>query len=170
MLCKTSEFSQNSIYDGVPFWENFKFTCLQLHQKGRHHQCFPVDKLCEDNFFGSFHSTIRPGIFYKIGLLKNFGKLAGETPVPEFFFLKKLHTIKPATSLKKRLQRRCFTVNFAKLLKPPCRTPPVSVSDFNATFLTLRQRKTHIYVFPEILFSIFLSHFMFFTGARNKSI
>ena len=42
-------------------------------------------------------------MFHKIGLLKNFGKLTGKTPVPEFFFLKKLHRIKSATLLKRYL-------------------------------------------------------------------
>ena len=47
---------------------------------------------------------------------------------------------------------RCFTVNFAKLLKALCRTPLVSASNFNSTFLTLRPRQTYIYVFPALRF------------------
>ena len=55
------------------------------------------------------------------------------------------------------------------MLEALCKTPPVSASDFNSTYLTLRPRKTYIYVFPASLF-LFLSHFMFFGEARNKSI
>ena len=71
-----------------------------------------------------------------------------KTFVPEFFFLIKLHMIKPATLLKRN---RCFTVNFEKLLKAFCRTPTVSASNFNSTFLTFKMdifnRKMDIYVF-----------------------
>ena len=79
-----------------------------------------------------------------------FWKTYRNTPVTEFFLLKNLHTIKPTTL--KGLQHRCFTVNFAKLLKSLCRTPPVSASNFNSTFLTLRPRKTYIYFFPALRF------------------
>ena len=72
--------------------------------------------------------------------------------------------------IKKRIQHRCFTINFAKLLKTLCRTPPVSASNFNSTFLTLRPSKTYIFVFPALHFWIFLSHFTFFIEDRNKSI
>ena len=39
-------------------------------------------------------------MFYKIGL-KNFGKLTGKIPVPGFFFLIKLRSIKSASLLKR---------------------------------------------------------------------
>ena len=81
--------------------------------------------------------------------------------MPEFFFLIKLHMIKPATLLK---GSRCFTVNFEKLLKALCRTPTVSASNFNSTFLTLKMdifnRKMDIYVF----------HFTCLMEATSKSI
>ena len=109
--------------------------------------CILVNTFCEDNLFGSSHSSIRSGMFYKIYLLKNFGKVTGKTPVPETFFLKKLHSIKSATLLK-----RYFSTDFARFLKALCKTPPVSGSNFNSTFLTLRPRKTYIYVFPVLLF------------------
>ena len=72
-------------------------------------------------------------------------------PVPELFFLIKLHIIKPVTLLKRD---RCFTVNFEKLIKALCRTPTVSASNFNSTFLTPGLRKTYIYVFPALLFFV----------------
>ena len=91
--------------------------------------------------------------------------------MPEFFLLDKFVHHQAWNFIKKTLQRKCFTVKFAKLLKVLCRTPPVSASDFNANFLTLRPRKTYIYVFPALVFFlIFLSHFMLLVEARNKSI
>ena len=48
----------------------------------------------------------------------------------EFFFDGVAHH--PACNLiKKRLHHRCFTVNFAKVLKALCKSPPLSVADFN---------------------------------------
>ena len=72
-------------------------------------------------------------MFYKVGLLKNSGKLIG------FFLLDKVAHHQACNFIKKRLQGRRFTVNFSKLLKAPCGTPPVSASDFNVAFLTLRR-------------------------------
>ena len=58
------------------------------------------------------------------------------------FFLEKVAHHQVCNVIKKRLQHRFFTVNFAKLLKALFRTPPVSASNFNSTFfLTLRPGK-----------------------------
>ena len=101
-------------------------------------------------FFGSYHSNIRSRhVLHKVGLLKNFGKL---TEFSLTFFLEKVAHHQACNFIKKVLKYRCFTVNFAKLLKALCRTLPVSASNFNSTFLTLRPRKTYIYVFPAFLF------------------
>ena len=145
------------------FWKNCKSKYLQLHQKGRRHRCFPVNSFCEYVFFGSLYSSIRSDIC-KVGLLKNFGKVTGKHLCRSFFFLIKLHAIKHVTLLK-----IVFSADFllwilqncSPWLKAPCGTPPVSACDFNGTFLTLRPRKTYIYVFPALLFLIFLSQFMF---------
>ena len=109
-------------------------------------------------FFGSFHSNIRSDMFYKIGLFKNFGKLTRKRLCRSFFLIK-LYTIKPATLLKRDFSsdvllwilRNCFKHFFY-------RTPPVSVSHFNSTFLTLSLRRTYIYIFEALLG---LSHFHF---------
>ena len=47
----------------------------------------------------------------------NFEKLTGKHLCRSFLFLVKLHTIK---FIEKRLQRRCFNVNFANFLQPTC--------------------------------------------------
>ena len=126
-----------SIFKFVLYW-NF----LQIQ--------YGVNRFCEYNFFGSFYSSIRSGMFCKIALLKSFGNLQKNTCARVFFLGKVAHQ-QTCNFIKKRLQHRCFAVNFAKLLKSLCRTPPVSASNFNSTFLTLRPRKTYIYVFPALL-------------------
>ena len=42
-----------------------------------------------------------------------------ETPVSKSFFFNKAAGLSPATLLKKRLQHKCFSVNFAKFLRTP---------------------------------------------------
>ena len=147
LFCKTSQFSQEIVCDEA--------------QKGHYHWCFLVNRFCEYNFFSLFHSFhVRTCSSYNLGLLKISENLK-KSSVPEFFFLIKLHMIKPATLLK---GSRCFTVNFEKLLKALCRTPTVSASNFNSTFLTLKMdifnQKMDIYVF----------HFMCLMEATSKSI
>ena len=70
--------------------------------------------------------------------------------MPEFFVYDEVAHHQVCSFIKKRLQRRCSTVNLAKFLKAPSRTPPVNASAFDAAFLTLRPRKTYIYVFRAI--------------------
>ena len=53
-------------------------------------------------------------MFFKIGVLKNY---ANFIPCDGVFFLIKLQS--RAYNFKKRLQHRCFPVNFVKLLKTP---------------------------------------------------
>ena len=91
-------------------------------------------------------------------------------PLHPVFLLGNVAHHEASNFIKRKLQHRCFTVNFAKLLKALCRTPPVSASNLNSTFLTLRACRTYIYVFPALLFLIFLSRFMFLIEARNISI
>ena len=61
------------------------------------------------------YRTSRPEMFCKNGVLKNLAKLTG---------------LRPEGVLKKRLQHRCFPVNFAKFLRTPFsyRTLPVANS------------------------------------------
>ena len=87
----------------------------------------------------------------KLVLLKILENLQ-KTPAPEVFFLEKVAHYQTCNFVKKRLQHKCFTVNFAQLLKALRRTSPVSSSNFNSTFLALRPRQVYIYVFPALLF------------------
>ena len=51
-------------------------------------------------------------------VLKIFAKFKGKHLSQNLFF-KKVAGLKPASLLKKRLWRRCFSVNFAKFLRTP---------------------------------------------------
>ena len=50
------------------------------------------------------------------GFLKNFNKLIGKCPCQSRFF-NKVAGLRPANLLKKRLQHKCFSVNFVKFLR-----------------------------------------------------
>ena len=59
-------------------------------------------------------------MFYKLGLLKNYENLQENTWARVSFLEKDSH-YQAYNFIKKRLQDRCFTANFAKLLKALCR-------------------------------------------------
>ena len=59
-----------------------------------------------------------PKVFYKKGVLRNFAKLAGRHLCQGLFF-NKFAGRRPETLFKKRLQHKCFPVNFVKLLRIP---------------------------------------------------
>ena len=59
-----------------------------------------------------------PQVFCKKGVLKNSTKFTGKYLCQRFFF-DKVAGLSPAILLKKRLWRRCFTVNFVKYLRTP---------------------------------------------------
>ena len=65
-------------------------------------------------FFGSFHSNIGSDVFYKkYHFWKKNWKTYKKTPLPEFLSDKVVHH-QACNFIEKRLQLRCFTVNFAK--------------------------------------------------------
>ena len=139
MFCKTSQFSWKSICDGVPLEKAVSPHVRNCTKKNAITGVFLWIAFGNTSFLVHFTQA-----FVRTGYRK--------TPVPEFFLLDKVAHYQACKFNKKRLQQSCFTVNFAKLLKVPCRTPPVSASDFSATLLTLRPRKTYICVFPALLF------------------
>ena len=57
-------------------------------------------------------------MFCEKGVLRNFAKLTGKHPRKILFF-NKVAGLNPAALLKKRLWRRCFPVNFVKILSTP---------------------------------------------------
>ena len=59
-----------------------------------------------------------PEVFCKKGVLRNFAKFIGKHLCQSLFF-KNVAGLRLATLLKKRLQHRCFPVNFVKFLKTP---------------------------------------------------
>ena len=57
-----------------------------------------------------------PEGFCKKGVLKTFHKIHLKTPLLESLF-NGVSGLRPETLLRKRLQHRCFQVNFVKLLR-----------------------------------------------------
>ena len=57
-----------------------------------------------------------PEVFYKIAVLKNFSILTGKYLCSSLFLIK-FAPLQISNFLKKRFQRRCFSVNIAKFLK-----------------------------------------------------
>ena len=70
-------------------------------------------------------------MFYKKGVLRNFAKFTGKQLSQSLFF-NKVAVLRPATSLKKRLWPRCFSVNFAKFFRTLffTKAPPVATSEY----------------------------------------
>ena len=62
--------------------------------------------------------SIRPEVFCKKGVLRNFTKFTGKHLCARDSFLMKVQA-RPATLLKKSLWHRRFPVNFAKFLRTP---------------------------------------------------
>ena len=63
---------------------------------------------------------------------------------------------RPATLLKKRLQHRCFPVNFAKFLRTPTFfhiTPPVAASIFSVFSLIFRTPEVYQRVYIPLMSS-----------------
>ena len=82
---------------------------------------------------------------------QKFGKTYRKIPLPEFLSDKVVHD-QVSHFIKNRLHVRCFAVNFPNCFKHLFyKTPPVSVSHFNSTFLTLSLRRTYIYMFQALL-------------------
>ena len=128
-----------------------------------------MNRFCEYNIFWFFSLKQPFGHALQNSSFEKFRKTYRKRPVPEFFFLENVAHHQGCNFIKKRLQIRCFNMNFTKLLNTLCRTPPVSVSNFNSTFLTLRPHKRYIYVLPALIVLIVLSHFMLLMDTKNKS-
>ena len=124
-------------------------TCSVKAQIERHYRCFPVNRLCEDIFWvmslkNPIQTCSANQVFLKIS------ENVQENACARIVFFDKVAHHQASNVIKKRQN----TVNFEKLIKALCRTPTVSASNFNSTFLTPRLRKTYIYVFPALLFFV----------------
>ena len=119
---------------------------------------FSCEQIKRNFFFGSFQSTFRSNMFYKIGFFKNFGRHTGKR-FSRTFFLIKLYTIKLAALLKRGFSSNVLLQILRKILRHLFyRTPPMSIFHFNSSFLTLSLRKTYIYIFQALIdFRYFLT-------------
>ena len=77
-------------------------------------------------------------VFREKGILKNFTKFTGKHLCWSLFF-NIVAGLRPTILLKKRLQDRCFPVNFVKFSRTPFfyRTRPVAASAFNSSGITV---------------------------------
>ena len=89
-------------------------------------------------------------VFCKKSVLKSFAKFTGKKHLCWNIFLNKVADLRPATLLKKRLQRRCFFMNFPKFLRTTFlqNTP-------GQLFLSI-----HLCRYGTILRTVFLKNFM----------
>ena len=82
--------------------------------------------------------------FCKKGVLKKFHKIHLKTPVSESLF-NRVSGLRPASLLKKRLQHRCFQVNFAKFLRTPF------LQNTSVISLTVSFHKEVLYICSNLL-------------------
>ena len=87
---------------------------------------------------------------------ENFAKFTREH-MPRSLFFSKVSGLRPSTLLKKRLRRRCFSMNFEKFLRTRFfyRTPPVAASEALSLLLALSKFSLFIYSWSWV--SIYLS-------------
>ena len=147
-FCKTSQFPRKRICDGVPFGKDVSPLVCNCTKTDAFTSVFLwIDKT---QIF-LVHFIQASSRICSTGLFKNFGKLAGKRLFRIFFLIVVHH--QASNFIKKRVHssdvllwilRNCFKHLFY-------RTPPVSVSHFNSTFLTLSLRRTYIYIFQALL-------------------
>ena len=112
-FCKTSRFSWKGVRDGVSFGKAVSpHVCNCTKKDGRLYRCFLVNRLNAFFWFISFKHPL--GYVLQNRSFQKFRKTYKKTPLPEFLSDKVVHH-QACNFIKKRLQLRCFTVNFAKL-------------------------------------------------------
>ena len=102
---------------------------------------------------------------------QKFRKTYKKTPLPEFLSDKVVQH-QACNFIKKRLQFRCFTVNFAKVLEASVlQNSSGECFSFQFNLLNPQPAKDVYLYFPSITwFQIYLSHFLLLVEARNQSI
>ena len=92
----------------------------------------------------SFIKKQPPEGFRKKGVLKKFHKIHLKTPVLESYF-NSISCLRVVTILKKRLQHRCFQVNFMKFLRTPF------LQNTSVICLTVSFHKEVLYICSNLL-------------------
>ena len=92
----------------------------------------------------SFIKKQMPEGFCKKGVLKTFHKIHLKTPLLESLF-NGVSGLRPETLLRKRLQHRCFQVNFVKLLRTPF------LQNSSVICLTVSFHKEILYICSNLL-------------------
>ena len=120
MLCKTSQLS--SVMKSL--MEKLLTHLSATAMKRTPPPLFSCEcTLCIHIFFVSFHSSIHSGIFYKVGLLKNFEKITG-TLVPEVFFLDKVAHHQTCNFIKRKSLAQMLYCEFGEIVKSTLQNSP----------------------------------------------
>ena len=126
-------------------WKIHFFEILKLRSKivikERHENIvkllFPTICIYHFHVWKQFLKKQYREVFREKGILKNFTKFTGKHLCWSLFF-NIVAGLRPTILLKKRLQHRCFPVNFVKFSRTPFfyRTPPVAAFVFNSSGIT----------------------------------
>ena len=118
------------------------FLCVKKNSK---HFYVPFYRKSSSKFISR---SSRPEVFCKKSILRNFAKFTGKQLCQSLFF-NNVAGLRLATSLKKRLWRRCFPVNFVKFLRTPFfhRTPLVAASVYRELHIQIKSNFLLIIIF-----------------------
>ena len=106
--------------------------------------CFKLFSLHKIDKNKSFIKKLPPEGFSKKGVLKKFHKFHLKTPALEPYF-NRVSGLRAVTLLKKRLQHRCFQVNFMKFLRTPF------LQNASVICLTVSLHKEVLYICSNLL-------------------
>ena len=108
----------------LPTWSRASWKCKIFHIAKFYFFCFGFEKMSSSipifvvmllALVGK-RSNSRSQMFSKAGVLKNFAIFAGKNLCWSFFLIE-FQDWRPTFLFKKRLERRCFSVNIAKFLR-----------------------------------------------------
>ena len=105
--------------------------------------------------FNCYIRSSRPEVFCKSDVLKNFVKSQENTCVGVSFF-NKVVDLRPATLLKKRLQHRCFPLDFTKFLRTFFFTEHLRATPSVLFFSLFKILKTTIASFHKLYIFLYL--------------
>ena len=119
-----------------------------------------LSKMQSENWFTKLSSSKSREVFCINSFLKNFAKFTGKHLCWTFFF-NEVAGLRPAALLKKTLQHRWFSVNFAKVLRTSFfyRTPSVASSSIFPNVTDIRDLKYCLFVVVKLL-SLFIANIL----------
>ena len=157
--CWYDQACQFSALQGIPwrsYLENLTIDDKSINKRARlftHQKMYGEEKITSTSnkvakYFWSSHRsrTSHRRCSVKKGVLKNFASFTGKHLYWSLFY--EVTGLQPANFLKKRLQHKCFSVEFAKLLRTPI-------------LMNICKR-----LLLEVFYKAVLKNFAIFTGRR----